>query len=176
MRIENVNANGLNDLQSKVNFTLNVNATSAWKKANMPEGEDFIEFCKEYLNKKKLTEAGSGCYIIKTQYIKDGTNKPYKITNVPSNGRRKVKRVFELINSETGAIMGEADSRTEALQLAKDLITNQRTELGVGVEHHCHIKYKVSNGDDRAFSFKYSPSKKYQEGEYIVFGTSYNEI
>jgi hypothetical protein len=168
MKTMTINAYSVSDLKKQCPFTLEVNATPAWKKAGCPEGEDLNNFMAEYLTKKKLG-IDQGAYIVRTQGVEDTRENPYTIEPVITKGARKMERVYELIDVNTNQILGTAKNKIEAMNLAREVVRTKRGDLVAGVKHRCEIKAVVVEGDPVAFTFEYTPSAATTLGEYFCF-------
>lgn len=169
--------NGFDASEANVNFSLFRNATTMWKKAGSPMiAEELNAFLADYLKKTTKNSPGVGCYIVLDPAVQDTRENPYKITNIPTEGKRKFKRVYELVNSETGAIIGQADSKDEAMTLAKSIVSEKREELGIGVKHVCRIANVVVEGQPEAFTFEYTPSLNAKPGKFLLFGIEADTI
>lgn len=177
MKTVNVKAYSINDVRKESPFQLIKNATTMWRKAGSPvEGEDLVKFMKEYLEKTTKNAIGQGCYIVTDPATPDSRDNPYKIYNIPTEGKRKFKRVYELVNSNTNQIVGSAYSKEGALKLAKEVVTEQKEALGVGVKHVCRVANVVVEGQAEAFTFEYSPSMNAKQGSFLLFGIDANTI
>ena len=171
MKIVNVKAYSVNDVRKNSPFQLVKNATTMWRKAGSPvAGEELKTFMREYLAKETKNFPGQGCYIVVDSAVSDSRENPYKIHNIPTEGKRKFKRVYELINSATGELIDSAESKEEAIKLAKAIVTKQKETLGVGVKHVCRIANVVVEGQAEAFTFEYTPSQNAKEGTFLLFG------
>lgn len=161
----------VNEVKAAAPFQLVKNATIMWKKAGSPMLEaDLKAFMEGYLQKHTKNAVGQGCFIILDSPVQDSRENPYKIHNIQTNGARKFKRVYELINSTTGQILGSAFTKEEAINLAKIVVGEKRDELGAGVKHTCRISSVVVEGKADAFTFEYTPSTNTKEGTFLCFG------
>lgn len=177
MKTVNVKAYSISDVKKQAPFSLVKNATTMWKKAGSPvAGEELKEFMKNYLKKATKNALGQGCYIVLDPAVSDSRENPYKITNIPTEGKRKFKRVYELVNTSTGQIIGSADSKEEAIKLAKTIVSKQKDELGVNVKHVCRVANVVVEGQAEAFHFEYAPSKNAKMGTFLLFGIEADTI
>ncbi len=177
MKTVNVKAYSVNDVRKQSPFTLVKNATTMWKKAGSPvAGEELKEFMKSYLTKATKNALGQGCYIVLDPAISDSRENPYKIHNIPTEGKRKFKRVYELVNSTTGQIIASGDSKEEAIKLAKTIVSKEKEKLGVGVKHICRVANVVVEGQSDAFTFEYVPSQNAKQGTFLLFGIEADTI
>jgi hypothetical protein len=165
MKIVKVKAFNLQNVKEETGLELSKNATFSWKKAGKPIGVEFEEFAKNYLEKNKVENA----YIIEELPTEDKRLNPYKINSISSTGQRKYKTIYELINSETGEILGKAEHKNAAMDLAREIVREYREILGENVKHYCRLVKVVSEGEPKAFTFEYIPGKGTKIGKYIVF-------
>ena len=148
-----------------------------WKKAGSPlSGQELKDFLTEYLKKHTKNMAGAGCYIVLDAAVSDSRENPYKILNIPTTQKRKMKKIYELVNVETEQVLGTADSKEDAIALAKSLVTSMKEDLGVGVKHECRIKKVVTEGEATAFTFEYTPSQNAKQGTFLCFGVEAETI
>lgn len=171
MKTVNVKAYSVNDVKKVTPFTLVKNATQMWKKAGSPlAGQELKTFVEAYLKKHTKNVPGAGCYIVLDPAVSDSRENPYKILNIPTTQKRKMKKIYELVNVETEQVLGTADSKEEAIALAKKIVTDRKEDLGVGVKHECRIKKVVTDGEATAFTFEYTPSQNAKQGTFLCFG------
>lgn len=177
MKTVNVKAYSLNEVKKQTPFTLVKNATQMWKKAGSPTaGQELKDFLTAYLTKHTKNIPGAGCYIVIDAAVSDSRENPYKILNIPTTQKRKMKKIYELVNVETEQVLGTADSKEDAINLAKELVTSKKEELGVGVKHECRIKKVVTEGEATAFTFEYVPSQNAKVGTFLCFGVEAETI
>lgn len=177
MKTVNVKAYSISDVKKQSPFNLVKNATTMWKKAGSPvAGEELKEFMKTYLEKATKNAVGQGCYIVIDPAISDSRENPYKINNIPTEGKRKFKRVYELVNATTGQILTSAESKDEAMKQAKNIVTKEKDKLGVGVKHYCRVTNVVVEGQSKAFTFEYLPSQNAKQGTFLLFGIEQDNI
>lgn len=125
------------------------------------------DFYLNYLQNKVKCAAGVGFAITKVSAVSDSRERPYQITNVKGEGKRKMKRTYSIIEKATGKILAavqttQADAKKKMQDLYKD-----GTLKG---DAYCKISQEVVEGEPIAFTAKYTPSKSSHKGEYIVFG------
>ena len=127
---------------------------------------DVKEFMVEYLAKKG-NKAGAGYFITKVSAVESTRERPYKIENVKNEqGKRKIGRVYTMINANTGEIVAKVTgTKKTAEEALKKLYKN-----GLKADVNCEIQYMVTEGEKLAFKAKYVPSKGSRIGEYVVFG------
>lgn len=157
---------------SKANAVENVDfldvkydATAAWKKEGSPiMGKALREFAAKYIDKKLRGVAGVGCIITVEPGKADSRERPYTLTNIPTEGARKYKTFYNILEKETGAFAGRAEQKSKAMDLAKKLTTdNKKSYVGKLVK-------EVIEGQEDAFICDYTPSISTKQGTYIVFG------
>jgi hypothetical protein len=166
MKIVKVEAFNLQSVKEETGLGLERNATQAWKKVGQPVGVELEEFAKNYLAKHKIDSA----YIVEESPVEDTRVNPYKIESITTTGARKYKTMYELINAETGEIMGRAEHKNEAIDLARQVVRDNREALGVGVKHYARLVKIVAEGEAKAFTFEYEPATNTKIGKFIAFG------
>lgn len=148
---------------NKAKFSLAYDATIAFRNAGEPSGEDLKKFATEYLAKKTKSLPGAGVVIKIVSGKEDSRERPYKADIVVTEGTRKFNMVYQLIDADN-KIVGQAETKNEALSLAKEVVTATRKDVKV-----VPIKVVVE-GTPLAATVSYTPSVGTQEGEYIFFG------
>lgn len=158
-------------LEKVENLVIMGDATQAFKLWQKKVGagyteKDVKEFMVEYLAKKG-NKAGAGYVITKVSAVESTRERPYKIENVKNEkGRRKMGRVYTIINKATGEVIDKIQgTKKTAEEAVKKLYKN-----GLKADITCEIQYIVTEGEKIAFTAKYVPSKGSRFGEYIVFG------
>ena len=153
-------------------FHINGDATQAYKnwKAKQTKGiteREVKEFMLEYLEKKGKSCPGAGYLITVESAVADTRERPYKIEDVKNEeGKRKYKKVYQLIDKETGVILGECDNnKADAKNLAKEIVKS-----GFKGKGSCKLAHKVVEGQETVFNFEYAPSKNAKNGTWIAFG------
>ena len=141
------------------------NVTQSWKTANSPVGDNEMkQFAVDMFEKNKLTDStNTGLAIAIIPGSKDTRERPYKFTNIVTEGKRETKRVIEIHLKDSGELIGMADTQGEAIKLAKELMPKYRKDM-VG-----KIVYHVIDDKDLAFELDYAPSASAVLGKYIVF-------
>lgn len=164
-----VRATGANKVEAAKNanfpFEVKFDATLAWKKARDGAGFDLTAFARDYAEKKIKGAKGVGFAITIDAAIEDVRTRPYKEENNATEGRRKWKTNYSIFNAD-GKLLGVADKKDEASKLAKELIKTELSDLT------CKVSKKVTEGQDVAFTLKYTPSKGSKDGNYIFFAIS----
>lgn len=137
------------------------NVTASYKNAGCPI--DLETFGTDVLAKNKLTDAtGVGVMVVLETGSPDVRERPYTFVNNVNEGTRTQTRVFVVRTAETDRLIGKAESKDEAIKLAKAAMPEVKEDMV------CTISYEVSNPE--AFTLKYTPSKNTNLGTYIVFG------
>lgn len=89
---------------------------------------------------------------------------PYKVTKFKGVNRDNAHRVIELCRSDNGIVLGEAKTKDEAVELAKQFVTDLKIDV------YGRMVYKsISNSP--ILTVTYTPSKKMKGGQYLVFAT-----
>ena len=142
------------------------NVTQSWKNVNSPvTDKDFKVFAVDIMAKNRLTQTeGVGLIVALDPGSKDTRERPYSFKNNIVEGRRSIKRVYEIRLKDTDELVGEAETKGDAIDLAKTLMTKYRTNMVAT------IVYRVTEDKDVAFELNYTPSASAKEGKYVVFG------
>ena len=154
-------------------FFIQGDATQAYKKwqAKLPSGTAVTdtmvkEFMLDYLKKKSKFAPGTGFSITLESAVVDSRQRPYKINNVKSEGRRKFKTTYVLIG-HSGETVGMCQTtQKEAENIVKNLMKDGKLREG----GRCLVEKKVIEGETVAFTWDYTPSKGSHNGRYLVFG------
>ena len=158
-------------------FHINGDATQAYKNWKAKQGvkgiteRDVKEFMLDYLERKGKSCPGAGYIITIESAVTDTRERPYKIEDVKNTeGKRKYKKVYQLIDKETGTILGECNTnKADAKNLAKEVVKN-----GFKGKGSCKLAHKVVEGQEEVFTFEYAPSKNTKMGTYLAFGIENN--
>ena len=147
-------------------------ATQAFKnwKAKQTGGitdRNVKEFMLDYLAKKSKNCPNAGYIITVEPSVADTRERPWKIEDIKNEqGKRKYKKTYQLIDDETGVVLGEVQTnKSDAKNLAKDVIKNGFKGKGT-----CRLAHKVVEGQEKVFTFQYEPSKNTKNGTWLVFG------
>lgn len=165
-------------------FSMLKNATQAWKKAGSPLGKELSKFLAAYSTKQKLI----GAYIVVDNASADTRERPYKIVNEITDGKRKFKRSYAIVEAElkvsttkttdeegnekevtnvkvlsTGATEGKADKKETAMQLMRDIIAETKKDYVI------KIVEEVVEGKEFAGYGIYTPSKSAKTGKFVFF-------
>lgn len=144
-------------------------ATAAWKKAGCPIADKALkEFCSDYLKSATKFAAGIGCSITVEAGSADTRERPYTVKDVKNEkGKRKFKKAHQLIDKETGEILGVSfGTKKDAEAMAKNLYIKNGYKGNI----ICKIVHEVVEGEVVAFEVTYTPSKSAKLGSYLVFG------
>lgn len=155
----------------KAPFQIFGDATHAYKawiaeqKGNITEAM-VKDFLIDQLKQKTKMVAGLGLAITVESASANTRERPYKFEPAKdSNGRRKWKSVYQLKNAD-GVVLAEAETQSEIKQLARDLYSSKK----VTEDTTCIRAKKVIEGATVAFNVKYTPSKNFKIGRFIMFG------
>lgn len=162
------------------------NATQAWKKAGSPMSQKQLnQFMSEYIKKNKVV----GAYLVIEPASDDTRLRPYNVINEVTDGKRKVKTVYQIKEGEfktkvekstdeegkevlktvvtgveqLGAVVATADKKDTALKLMKELIEINKRDYVV------EIVKEVVEGKKYAGYGQYTPSKSAKQGKFMFF-------
>ena len=154
---------------AKAPFNIMGDATQAYKnwKKTATADSDVNDFYRKYLKEKSKNVSGVGFSITIDPAVLDSRERPWKIEDVKNEkGKRKYSTVLELRDTKTGAVLGKiSGTKAEAKELAKKLIKD-----GYKGELTAFYSKQVAEGEPKAFTAKYTPSKSSHAGTYVVFG------
>ena len=147
-------------------------ATQAYKnwKAKQTKGiteRDVKEFMLNHLERKNKNCPGSGFLITIESAVGDTRERPYRIEDVPNEGKRKFKTVYKWIDRETGVTVcsvdtNKADAKNALKEAYKTGAYKGKADL---------VKSKdVSEGQAIVATAEYTPSKNTKNGTWIAFG------
>ena len=153
-------------------FHVNGDATQAFKnwkqKQNGGVTERAIkEFMLDYLAKKGKNCPGAGYMITVDAAIGDTRERPYRVEDIPNEGKRKFKTVYKWIDRETGTVVAVSDKNTaDAKNAIKELY-----KAGAYKGNADLVKSKdVVEGQAVVATAEYTPSKNTKNGTWIAFG------
>lgn len=152
-------------------FHVNGDATQAYRNAKAKhEGvwteRDDREFKLDYLEKKVKSCPGAGFMITVESAVADTRERPYKIENVKSEGKRKYKTVFKWVTKDGKTVCSVDTNKADANNAIKELYKN-----GTLKENAKLIKTKeVVEGNAVVATATYCPSKNTKKGTWIAFG------
>ena len=152
-------------------FHINGDATQAYKNAKAKHQGVWTErddkaFKLDYLEKKGKSCPGAGYIIVVEAAIGDTRERPYKIEDVKSEGKRKFKSMYKWIDAE-GKIVCQVDTnKADAKNAIKELYKSGAFRGDAKL-----VKTKdVVEGNAVVATAKYTPSKNTKPGSYIAFG------
>jgi hypothetical protein len=153
-------------------FHYNGDATQAYKnwKSKQTKGiteRDVKEFMLDYLAKKGKNCPGGGYLITLEASVADTRERPYKIEDVKSEGKRKFKTFYKWIDSETGVVVASVDTnKADAKNVLKELYKSGAYKGNASL-----VKTKdVVEGEATVATAKYTPSKNTKNGTWLAFG------
>ncbi len=141
------------------------NVTKSWEKAGEPKNEIALrQFAADQLERLRLGNNESlGIMIVMDKGVKNTLKFPYKIHNKVTDGKRTTKRVVEIRLKSNDKLVGEADSKKLALEVAKELMNEYQEDM------YATVVYRVQGGQDVVFEMEYVLSSKANEGTYLVY-------
>ena len=172
---------------SKAPFTVQRDATQAWKNAGKPMLGKLQEFMAEYLKKHTKNAPGTGCSITVEAGSPDTREKPCKITDITNEvvtgqikrknketgeeeivdtTKRKYKTTYSIVDDDTNELIDKSQgTKADAKKRMVELY-----ESGYKGNATCSYTKEVIEGESRAFTAKYTPSVSAKKGTYILFG------
>jgi hypothetical protein len=161
------------------------NATIAWKKKGSPlNTKELNRFAAEYLAKQKAV----GAFIVIEGSSADTRERPYKVYNEVTNGKRKQKRFYQVVEAELqtkshtvineegepqevvtvtvlseGVVVAKADKKETAIKLMKECIDETKKNYAI------KIVSEVVEGQPYASYGVYAPSKSAKLGKFVFF-------
>ena len=167
----------------EVDFDRLKNATQSWKKAGAPlNGKKLTEFLDAYAKDNKVR----GVYIVVEAASDDTRERPYKVINEATKGRRKSKTTYQVKEAElkvkyhntkdeegndvsvpevtvvsSGKVEGRASKKDQAVKLMKDLIKQNKKNYVI------EIVKEITEGQKFAAYGEYTPSKSAEIGKFI---------
>lgn len=166
-----INAYSLEEAKEKaieMGLTVVRNVTQSWKNANCPlTDKDFKMFAVDVMAKNRLSQTeGVGLIVALNPGSKDTRERPYTFKNNVVEGKRSIKRVYEIRLKDTDELIGEAETKGDAIDLAKALMSKYKKDMV------STIVYRVTEDKDVSFELVYTPSASAKEGKYVVFGNN----
>lgn len=143
------------------------NVTMSYKNADAPDinSDLFKTFAEEMFTKNKLDDTtGVGLIVVVEPGNADNKARPYKLIDNKPKGTIEKKRVFEIRLANSDKLVGEADSKNEAIRKAKELMSEYKENMVT------RVIYRVLGEKGIAFKLDYFPSINTNEGTYVVFG------
>lgn len=140
-----------------------------WKakqKAGITE-RDIKAFMLEYLANKGKNCPGAGYLITIEPAVSDTRERPYKIENVKSDGKREFKTFYKWIDRETKQEVCKVDTnKAEAEKAIKELYKSGAYKGDADL-----VKTKeVVKGNAIVATAAYTPSKNTKNGTWLAFG------
>lgn len=148
-------------------LNLRVDATQAykkWAKENITNEDNVKEWAEDYLKKKKLTMPKDGAYIVIQSPVKDTRERPYKVEKIKYENRTHNPEKFYIIRDTVGNEVGRAKTSEEAIQKAKEYVTDFKESTTISYEWVAKEKNSLYAKVD------YTPSKGSQPCKLLVFG------
>lgn len=161
------------------------NATQAWNLAGRPTigTTKFKQFVIEQLADKTKFEPGYGIHIVMDASVEDKRKRPYTVLNNKTIGTREWKFRYQIREdsiiceniegedysdvsitvAERGMVVAESDSKAEALELAKQLISQTHKDYSI-------VAIKVPDKFPISAFVLYTPSKNAKVGTFIACG------
>lgn len=152
-------------------FHINGDATQAYKNAKAKHQGIWTErddkaFKLDYLEKKGKSCPGAGYIIVVEAAIGDTRERPYKIEDVKSEGKRKFKSMYKWIDTEGKTVCQVDTNKADAKNAIKELYKSGAFRGNAKL-----VKTKdVVEGNAVVATAKYTPSKNTKPGSYIAFG------
>ena len=152
-------------------FHINGDATQAYKNAKAKHQGVWTErddkaFKLDYLEKKGKSCPGAGYIIVVEAAIGDTRERPYKIEDVKSEGKRKFKSMYKWIDAEGKTVCQVDTNKADAKNAIKELYKSGAFRGDAKL-----VKTKdVVEGNAVVATAKYTPSKNTKPGSYIAFG------
>lgn len=144
-------------------------AYNRWKEKQTGEitERSIKEFMLDYLNHKTKNCPGSSFLICIDPAISDTRNRPYRVENVPNEGKRKRKATYVATDVKTGTIIGKwRTHKADALNGIKDLYKSGEYKGDCKLEK----TWEVVEGNSVVAKCYYTPSKNTKNGTWLVFG------
>jgi membrane-bound inhibitor of C-type lysozyme len=159
------------------------NATQSWKKAGAPlSGKKLHEFLEAYIKDNKVY----GAYVVVEAASDDTRERPYKVINEATKGKRKATTTYQVKEAElkvkyhntkdeegndievpevtvvsSGKVEGRATKKDQAVKLMKDLIKQNKKDYVI------EIVKEITEGQKFAAYGEYTPSKSAELGKFL---------
>lgn len=153
-------------------FHVNGDATQAFKNWKQKQNgavteREIKEFMLDYLNKKGKNCPGAGYIITMDAAIGDTRERPYSMTDVPNEGKRKFKTIYSWIDDATGTVIVKCDTnKADAKNALKELYKSGEYKGNAKL----HKVKEVVEGQAVVATAKYTPSKNTKNGTWLAFG------
>jgi len=156
------------EAMSNAPFNCRVNATHAYNKW-LEDTKDVSEaakseWMKEYLKTKKFNTPGDGAYIILQSPVGDTRKRPYEVKKIKHDAKTHTPQLMYVGRSEAGEILFTEKKSKDALDRAKDFVTDLHEDVFIKREG----VIKEGNGDYAVV--KYTPSKGTKNAILLCFG------
>ena len=161
------------------------NATQAWNLAGRPTigTTKFKQFVVEQLADKTKFEPGYGIHIVMDASVEDKRKRPYTVLNNKTIGTREWKFKYQIREdsiiceniegddysdvsitvAERGMVVAESDSKAEALEIAKQLTSQNHKDYSI-------VAIKVPDKSPISAFVLYTPAKNAKVGTFIACG------
>lgn len=159
------------------------NATQSWRKAGAPlGGKKLNEFLEAYIKDNKVY----GAYVVVEAASDDTRERPYKVINEATRGKRKSTTTYQVKEAElivkyhnikdeegndievpevtvvsSGRVEGRATKKDQAVKLMKDLIKQNKKNYVI------EIVKEITEGQKFAAYGEYTPSKSAELGKFL---------
>jgi membrane-bound inhibitor of C-type lysozyme len=159
------------------------NATQSWKKAGAPlSGKKLTEFLEAYIKDNKVY----GAYVVVEAASDDTRERPYKVINEATKGKRKATTTYQVKEAElkikyhntkdeegndievpevtvvsSGKVEGRATKKDQAIKLMKELIKQNKKDYVI------EIVKEITEGQKFAAYGEYTPSKSAELGKFL---------
>ena len=159
------------------------NATQSWRKAGAPlSGKKLNEFLEAYIKDNKVY----GAYVVVEAASDDTRERPYKVINEATRGKRKATTTYQVKEAElkvkyhntkdeegndvevpevtvvsSGRVEGRATKKDQAVKLMKDLIKQNKKNYVI------EIVKEITEGQKFAAYGEYTPSKSAELGKFL---------
>lgn len=153
-------------------FQVNKNATQKWKNEGEPVlgTPEMEEFCKEYAKNEFKGAANLGACIVIKKGVPSTKQKPYRIENIKSEGKRKLKRCTIGIIEGTNEIAYIVDGTKDDVAKRVAKFYEENPDFKGKILNT--IFKQVTEGEPLSSIVHYAPSKGTTEGLYLVFGVT----
>jgi hypothetical protein len=153
-------------------FHVNGDATQAFKNWKQKQNgavteREIKEFMLDYLSKKGKNCPGAGYIITMDAAIGDTRERPYRMTDVPNEGKRKFKTVYTWVDDATGVAIVKCDTnKADAKNALKELYKVGEYKGNAKL----HKVKEVVEGQAVVATAEYTPSKNTKNGTWLAFG------
>lgn len=168
---------------SKKGVTLKGDATTAFNKEERPIGAYLNAFATDYVERRVKGATGIGFSITLESGVADSRERPYKVTNITTEGARVWKTVYQgfvgadPVTGLGGTLVLSKDTKGDAEEAGKVYTTDNKVDVVIrlgkevtGSKIKDGDKVKLGAAQNVAMIIKYTPSINTVEGDYIFFG------